>query len=160
MSNKLTESKFHMWRGCVAILLIDKKVHEKELKWFEEKIRGLDLSDEQRQIIFNDLEKSVSFEEIIPLVTNKADKAFLLHQVRVLGHLDGEFDSEEKEAFRKLEMVILDKLDIEGIRAEVEKMEIESYHIDEVYRPINEHSIFERECMKLLKILNMGDYKF
>jgi hypothetical protein len=160
LKSSLTESKFNMWRACIAILVIDNKLDSKEKDWFEAKLKHIPFNDEQLSRLHNDLVDKVSFLEIIPAITDKRDRAFLLHQIRVLGHIDGRFDESERSAFKNLEKIIIEKLDVEGIRAEIEALEVSSYHEDEVYKVDNEHSAVEGLYKSFLKFLNPGDYKF
>lgn len=160
LKQSLTDSKFNMWRACIAILVIDNRLDDKEKSWFEAKLKHIPFSEEQLAVLHADLANRVSFRDILPEISDKRDRAFLLHQIRVLGHIDGRFDESEKEAFKTLEKIILEKLDVEGIRAEIEALEIASYHEDEVYKVDNEHSAVEDLYKSFLKFLNPGDYKF
>ena len=47
-------------------------------------------------IAFKDLVENVNFGEILPQISDKKDKAFLIHQMRVISHLDTIYSSEEK----------------------------------------------------------------
>jgi len=160
VKDELTESKFNMWRACVAILIIDNNLDDKEKSWFESKLQQIPFSTEQLDILRDDLRSGLRFEEIIEKVADRRDKAFLLHQVRVLGHLDGNFDKFERDAFVKLETIILKKLDLEGIRSEIEELDKSSYHEDEVYKSHNESSAIEGLYKSFLKFINPGEYKF
>lgn len=157
---QMTESKFSMWRACIAALWLDGKISSEELKWAKEKIGLLPFTNEQKIIIENDLTHSFDFAEACGRVSDKVDRAFLLHMLRVLGHIDKDFSTKEKEAYSALEKVILSKIDLKEIATQIEKMELDSYHEDKVYKNHNKNSMFENIVNALLRFSNPGDYKF
>lgn len=156
----MSESKFNMWRSCVAVVHLDKIVTNEEKKWVEDKSKNLPLSQEQRNILRNDLETGLHFEEAFKKISEKKDLAFLLNTMRVIGFLDKDFSAVEKEKFKKLEDIILKGIDLISIEKEVRDMEIQSYHEDEVYEVANRSSMFEKIHMAFMKFINPGDYKF
>ena len=156
----MSVSKFNMWRSCVAVVHLDNKVTTEERKWIEEKIQKLPLTNEQRLALKSDLETPMNFEEAITKITDKKDLAFLLNTLRVIGYLDKVFSELERQSFNKLESLVLKGLDLKAIAAEVEAIEIASYHEDEVYRNTNRASLFENIFHSFMKFINPGDYKF
>lgn len=155
----IDDSKFNMWRGCVAIIFLDKLVSPEERIWVEEKIKKLPLSDEQRNILKKDLETGVDIESILPKITNKVDIAFLVNTFRVLANIDKNFSPAEKTAFNQLEAHVLKGLNLSSISLDADLAEHESYHEGEVYKNYNSSSLFERTFNGLMKSLNPGDYK-
>jgi hypothetical protein len=155
----MSESKFNMWRACVAASHFDGFVSLEERKWVEEKIHKLPLSNDQRLLLITDLEVPHNFEECVSKISDKVDLAFLLNTLRVIGHLDKSFSDLEKDKFKKLEDVILKNLDLQSISAEIEKIELQSYHEDEIYKNYTS-SIFERIAHSFMRYINPGDYKF
>ena len=81
----------------------------------------------------------------------------MLHQVRVLGNIDGDYDETEKAAFKAVEKVVLNGLDLKGLQAEVETLEKDSYHKDVVFKSNNKASIFESISNGFLKMINKDD---
>lgn len=156
---QMTESKFSMWRACIAALWLDGKITEEEMKWAKEKIRLLPFDNEQKTIIENDLTYGLDFAEACGRVSDKVDRAFLLHMLRVLGHLDKDFSAKEKEAYSALEKIIFSKFDLKELASQIEKMELASYHEDEVYKNHNKNSLFENMVNALLRFSNPGNYK-
>ncbi len=160
LKKSLTDSKFQMWRGCMAIILIDGKIDPKEEDWIEKKLKLIPFSAEQMTILLRDIKTGVQLSHLIPLITDKRDRAFLLHNIRVLGHIDGHFDNKEKEAFKNLENQILKGLDLDAISLEIEEMEKESYNENEVFKVDNEAVVSERLLKSFMKFISPGDYKF
>jgi hypothetical protein len=159
LDKSLTESKFAMWRACMGVVHLDGKVTPEEQKWAKDKMDFIPFSDEQKNILLGDLQGGLELSNVISQVTDRKDKIFLLHMVRTIGHLDGDFSSSEKKAFQKLEEVILANLDLGAIESEIAAMEKESYHEDNVYKQTNEHSLLEKMYLGAQKYSNPGDYK-
>lgn len=157
---KINSSKFHMWRGCIACIYLDGKVSDEERRFALERMQNLPLTPEQRKTIESDFINGCKIENFLPHITEKADRAFLLHQLRVISHLDGFFSPEEKKAYAELEQKILSNIDLKKAKAEVESIEIESYHENKVFETYNKSSIFEAAVNNFQKMVNKGDYKF
>lgn len=155
----IDDSKFSMWRACIGVIYLDKKVTKEEKKWAEEKFEALNFSEEQKAILVNDLANGVAIESLHDKITDKRDMAFLLHMMRVISNLDNNFSSEEKAAYQKLENSIMKKIDVQKITNEVKAIEVASYHEDEVYRNNNPASFLEGLFNAFRKYLNPGDYK-
>lgn len=128
INQSVNDSKFNMWRACVAVVHLDLVVTPEERKWVEEKIRTLPLSNDQRLILIRDLEIGNNFEDCFAKITDKVDKAFLLNTVRVISYLDHSFSQVEKDSFKKLESIILKDLDIDEITKQVEHLGLKSVH--------------------------------
>ena len=65
---KMTESKFQMWRACVAAIWLDGKISKEELKWAKDRIQALAFSPEQKTIIENvpGIKKVILLEKGVP----------------------------------------------------------------------------------------------
>ena len=157
LKNSLTDSKFHMWRACMGIIHLDRVVTSEEKQWAEEKIKYIPFSKEQEAILQNDLDNGVALSSLIPKITDKKDLAFLLHQIRTIGHVDGDFGKQEREAFDQLEEAIMKNLDIEALEKVIEKMEFDSYKEDEVFKLTNKDSKLEKVLRNAQKFINPGD---
>ncbi|MBT5095774.1 MAG: hypothetical protein HOM21_16095, partial [Halobacteriovoraceae bacterium] len=122
--------------------------------WVSEKLANLKLTVDQKAILRSDFENGITIESVVKEITEKKDLAFLLHMVRTIGHLDSDFSSEEKQAFQDLEAKITGNLDLAEISEQIEKMEIASYHKNEVYKTYNKDSLFESMTNAFLKFIN------
>lgn len=140
--NEVNDSKFNMWRACMAVIHIDGSVSKEEEVWAESKITDLPFNDHQRKIIHRDLADGLKIETVLPSITHKPDLAFLLHLIRTVGHMDGCFDEKEKSIFQELEKKILGGLDLAPLEKEVQLMEQRSY-LPKKEENLNKHSIFE-----------------
>ena len=160
MITEVNDSKFNMWRACIAAVHLDNKVTNEERKWVEEKIQKLPLTPSQRDILKDDLEHGKKFEEAYQKITDKVDLAFLLNTLRVIGYLDKDFSAVENANFKKLEAIILKGLNLPEITAQIEALELQSYHESEVYKDNNPSSKIEHVYHSFMKWINPGDYKF
>lgn len=140
--SKINDSKFNMWRGCMATIHADGSVSKEEKAWAEEKIESLPFSDEQRKIIHEDLSHGLDINTIIPAITHKPDLAFLLHLIRTIGNLDGCFNENEKSVFNTLEKKIMSNLDLGAFEKEIQLMEDNS-NLPKKEENFNKRSIFE-----------------
>ncbi|MBI2520774.1 MAG: TerB family tellurite resistance protein [Bdellovibrio sp.] len=156
---KLTESKLFMWRACMTIFHLDGKITPAEQKWAEEKINSLPISREEKDILRADFKSPPALKSLIPKITHPPDKAFLLHMVNVLGHLDGEFHESEKQLFSSLQNEIMGCLDMSAIERDVQKMEADSYDKKAVFAINNRSSLFEHVYKNARLNLNLGDKK-
>lgn len=155
----INESKFNMWRACVAIVYLDKAIAPEEQKWVEDKILKLPLTNEQRLILKNDLAMGIALEDVLPKITDNVDLGFLVNTFRVLANIDQNFSVDEKEAFQKLETQVLKGLDLNKLESEIQTIEKESYHEREVYKNYSSATILENTFNDFMKWLNPGDYK-
>lgn len=123
----MNEDKYLMWRACISIVHLDGKVTDEERAWAEERIENLPFLEEQRKQLLKDLntpeEKTI---ELFEALKSPADKAFVLHMIRTIGHEDGEFSAEEKAAFKKIQSEIESRVDISEMEKKIIKMEEDS----------------------------------
>lgn len=154
------ESKFNMWRACIGAIWIDGELDVTEEKWISEKINNLPFTEEQRETLRSDLKGNIDFDQVLANITDKKDRAFLAHQMRVIGHLDQDFSQHEKDLYESWNKLVLKGVDLEALEKIIEEDEKASYHEDEVYKVNNRHSIFERVHRSVQRALNPGDYKF
>lgn len=160
LKSTLTDSKFNMWRGCMAVIRLDGKVTKEEQDFAIEKMIYIPFSKEQKNILIQDFEKVTKLEAILPLISDKRDLAFLLHMVRVIGHIDHDYSVEERAAFELINDIVMKGIDLNAVESEIEKLEIMSYHEDSVFESSANNSLFEHFFNQLLKIANSGDFKF
>jgi len=127
LKKSLSESKFNMWRACMGIVHLDGHASAEELDWAKGKLELVPFSEEQVEILKNDLMDLEKLDQVVEKITDKKDLAFLLHMTRVIGHLDKNFCHIERAFFENLEKKILSNVDIAAITETVTQMEEESY---------------------------------
>lgn len=149
INQELDGSKFAMWRSAVAILHADGRIDESEKKWLHEKIQKIGFSDAQVKTLESDLDLGVSFDAVLEHVTDRKDRAFLLHLVRTVGHLDGEYCSSEQAKYKELHEKVMGKLNL----SELEEDIIESdYDHHKVISSDKKHSLLWRGLDFILDI--------
>ena len=114
----MTNDKFQLWRLGLSIIHLDGRVDSEEITWFEEKLgvlkrnKLLGFSPEQITELESVLTKPVEdFFEEFKKIKKPADASFLLHLVRTVGHIDGDYDEHEENAYWKLENLIQEGID-------------------------------------------------
>jgi len=140
--NSMNDSKFNMWRGCVAIVFLDGVVSPEERKWVEEKCHKLPLSDDQRKILLNDLAQGVKLEDVLDKVTHKPDRAFLVNTFLVLANIDKNFSAIERENFKKLEALVLKGVNLEEASLEAKAISTSTYEYKSNDKSYNGFSLF------------------
>lgn len=127
----MNDSKFKMWRLALSIIHVDGKVDAEEIKWFEEKLKVLKsnkfLNFSKEQII--ELEKVLespteNFFEEFKALTKASDASFLLHLVRTVGHIDGDFCQDEENVYWKLDQLIHQGIDKNSIDQKLKALEL------------------------------------
>ncbi len=151
MKNEISESKFNAWRACLAVLLIDSKITPEEKKWFEEKLKIIPFSLEQKNILINDFKNGVELESLLPQITDKVDRAFLVDNFRIIANLDRNFSKIEMEKFKNLEAKILKELNLKDLSEKIQKMENDSYSKSSQSQTQNSKSIFENLISSFIK---------
>ncbi len=115
-----------------------------------DKLDTLPLSNDQKMTLINDLRGGANLDNLVPFITEAKDRAFLLHLIRVIGHLDNDFSEAEKEAFAKLEQLVLARLNLEEIQTQAQKFEDDSYKNNELD---NRSSMFEAVFKNIVNFL-------
>ena len=143
-------SKFAMWRACIAVMHLDGRVSAHERDWMRDKLDTLPLSNDQKMTLINDLRGGANLDNLVPFITEAKDRAFLLHLIRVIGHLDNDFSDAEKEAFNKLEQLVLARLNLDELQVQAQKFEDDSYSNNELD---NRSSMFEAVFKNIVNFL-------
>lgn len=149
----INSSKFSMWRACISVVHLDGRLSTDEDYWVKQKIQSLPLSNEQKATLEGDLANGLDFDKVIQNITEPKDKAFLLHLVRVISYLDGDFSSDEKQAYAKLEKIVLGRLDLAKFEEQAQAIEDASYKnvpLD------NKSSLFEAVIKNIISFLTAG----
>lgn len=111
----MDESKFNMWRAFAGMAKIDGTVSSEEESFIREKLDGLDLNDEQKATLNNDLEKGIDLNQVFDKITQPSDRAMLLHFARIVFFKDGDYSKEEQWCYDSLNDEILKALNTEKI---------------------------------------------
>lgn len=109
------ESKFNVWRACIGVIWSDGKVDPQERSWIEDRIEKLLFTPEQKQTLKSDLETNIDFKAVVDKISRPADRAFLVHQIRVISHMDGHQSPEEQKLLKTWSDYVLNKVDASAL---------------------------------------------
>ncbi|MES2526981.1 MAG: hypothetical protein V4598_07825 [Bdellovibrionota bacterium] len=155
----MENSKFNLWRATFSFCFVDGFLSQEESNYIEEKVKALPFSPEQKKILMGDLMAPPGINQLLPLITSPADRGFLINNIRLLSRIDT-LSPDEKVKIETLTQEVLSKINLAGLTKDAEAAEIQSYHEDEVFAVANKNLYSERLIMKLMKLMNPGDYKF
>jgi hypothetical protein len=98
----LTDSRFAMWRAVIAVMHLDKIVMPHEVNYALKCLKNVPLSDEQRQILLDDMVSPVALEDVFNEITHPQDCADFFRYARELSWADGEMTAVEEQMISKL----------------------------------------------------------
>lgn len=103
MSDSLNESRFYMWRTVVAMAHADGVVTPHELSFINDYVRDINLSQEQLDIVGQDILNPQDISEMFSNITESQDKTDFFALARALSWCDGDYDAQEKCIIENLE---------------------------------------------------------
>ena len=112
MIKEIDESKFNLWRAVVSLSHVDGSVLEEESAWIRGMLIRLPFTDEQREVLEHEIDNEADIHGLIEKITDRKDKATLLHFANTLFKVDGHFDCKEKGVFKKIEGEILQNSEV------------------------------------------------
>ena len=98
----MNKSRFNMWRAVVAMIHADNVVQPHEIHFIAEQTKNLDLSEEQRGIVNDDMQTPQDINSFFHGMTNPKDKEDFFHFARALSWSDGVFSVNEKDLLENL----------------------------------------------------------
>jgi len=115
----VSESRFNMWRALVALVHTDHKVMEEECDFFIRRFDAIPFTEDEKNILRQDLTTAQNVSELYALITDKEDRGTLIYFARLLFWCDGEFHAQEDAILQHLHQQTISKLDLEAIMTEV-----------------------------------------
>lgn len=120
MDKKLTDSRFGVYEGIIALAWADHELTADEQQELHRLIDGnLFMSDAQRQQLRADVDDKVTLAEVWPRVTDKQDRAFLLNLADVIFHADGKYCKDEQSLYDKFFATHMETIDQEAVMREI-----------------------------------------
>jgi uncharacterized membrane protein YebE (DUF533 family) len=110
MTQNISESRFYMWRGVVAIAHADGVVTPHEVSFINDFVKDRAFSKEQLNILGQDLQEPQHAYDMFTKITDRQDKTDFFSLARALSWCDGDYDDQEK--------VIIDRLEKENLISE------------------------------------------
>lgn len=99
----VSESRFYMWRGVVVMIHADNMVTPQELSFINDYIKDMNLSQEQLDIIHDDLKNPQDTFEIFTKITDEEDKKDFFALARAVAWCDGNFVKQEERIIKLFE---------------------------------------------------------
>lgn len=96
MPDKISDSRFNMWRAVVAMIHADEVIQPHEINFILTQTRDLPFSDEQRAILKNDLSVAGDVQALFGNITTPRDKEDFFHLARAVSWSDGDYDERER----------------------------------------------------------------
>lgn len=107
----MTNSRFCMWRAVTAMVHADAIVRPHEVHFIVENIRKLPFTDEQVDILSEDLRTPRDMELSFREITAPRDKEDFFHLARAIAWSDGELDAREAALLEKIRNIPLSAQD-------------------------------------------------
>lgn len=119
MGIKLTDSRLAMWRAVLAMAHTDGVVMPKEAEFGALYMDRAGASDEQREILREDLQNPQDPAEMFARIIEPSDKADFFEFARALLWCDGDFSAQEKAIVERLQKTHIDSLHPERLAVEL-----------------------------------------
>lgn len=113
MSNKMTESRFFMWRALFAISHADDVVSTEERSFMNRALETEPFSEAQREILKYDIDQRQDIRVLFDKITDQQDRSDFFRHARPLVWADGDFGSDEQKIILELSKIHLKSVDFE-----------------------------------------------
>jgi uncharacterized membrane protein YebE (DUF533 family) len=115
----LDSSKFNLWRACFSFCQIDSVLSEPEKNWLNTKTQTLKFTNEQKTILAQDLKSPPDILKLISQITKPSDRSFLVDQMRVLAHIDGQVSDVEKAKIDEIKNIIMANIHVADLKNQI-----------------------------------------
>ena len=120
MAEKLTDSRFAVYEGVIALAWADHNLSKEEKQVFHRLADGnIYMNAYQRQTLHEKIDYKATIEEIWPRITEKQDRAFLLNLADTIFHADDEYCESEQSLYDFLHEKHMGTLDTEAVLRDI-----------------------------------------
>ncbi len=130
MRLNITSSQFNMWRTLFAIAHADNILAQGEIEYMAKILEEVDFSEEQNNILKDDIDNPKDIEEMFKGVTDVKDRIEFFTIARELVYADGDYGIEEQSAMIKLARKHFQETNVDDLIGNID-LEFED---DEPYR--------------------------
>ena len=116
----ITESQFNMWRTLFALAHADHKVTEEELRFMTEAMEDIPFSEEQHDVLREDIKTPQDIVEMFGHISETKDQAAFFRFARDLVWIDGEYGAEEQDVMLQLKRLHLKNVNVDELVGNVE----------------------------------------
>lgn len=114
-----SNSQFYMLRCLIAMAHADGIVCRKERAYLKSLMEKQAISDEQLEIIEEDIKSPQHIGELLAHVNEPQFRAQIIHFARIMAYKDGVFDENENSLLEKLRFYTTQGIDVDGIKGQV-----------------------------------------
>ncbi|PIK16369.1 hypothetical protein [Halobacteriovorax sp. JY17] len=118
----ISESKFQMWRGTIALVQVDNKVSNEEKLWLDEHLKKIPFTKEQKEILLNDFRNGIKLDDVLLASLDPRERGMLVSFANTIFKRDG-LVPEEEVILNQLTEKILGDLNMSDLTKEVEDLE-------------------------------------
>ena len=133
---EVTDSYLNMWRLVVCAVHVDEEVAEAETQMVEHYLEELNFNEEQIQLLKKELRHPVSVDDILPKITDSADRGQAVYFVRLLLWKDHVLTESEKAFLKKVQDYFMKQVDMDSVKENLSKF-------NEEYEAQRETAAFE-----------------
>ncbi len=119
MNKTVNESRFYMWRAIFAMAHADGIVTAEESDFLNEYLSNVSFSEEQLNILKEDLKNPQDTSDMFSKITEQSDRAQFFYFALMLAWSDGDFDEQEKVILDNLRLSHIANLNLEQISKSV-----------------------------------------
>jgi uncharacterized membrane protein YebE (DUF533 family) len=130
----LSESAFYMWRCIIAVAHADGAVQDPELEYLNKTFAGMErdsaLTQDQRQMLGEDLVTPQKIADLLKHVTDHGDRHQLIYFAALMAQSNGELDPGEEDIIRKISAGELKDVEVDQLVRDVRKA-LDDLHMKE-----------------------------
>lgn len=119
MPQTITDSRFFMWRTLFAVAHADNIVTDEEIRFMSHILNDVDFTDEQTEILKDDIITPKNVELMFQGVTEQNDRIEFFDFARDLVWVDGDFGSEEQSVMIKLQQQHMQRLNVDDMMGNI-----------------------------------------
>ncbi len=116
---EMTNSHFNMWRLVVNAVHADQRIDKAELEMIKKYLTELDFNEEQLTILKKELHQPASIDEILPAITDPADRSQSVYFIRLLFWKDQILTSSEEAVLKKVQDHFAQFINMDEIKKEM-----------------------------------------
>jgi hypothetical protein len=124
MSEKISESRFFMWRSIFAIAHADEIVTSEERTFMNKIMMDQPFSETQLSILQCDIEQKQDIKFLFGKISDQQDRSEFFNYARTLVWADGDFGTDEQELMTQLSKMHMKSANLDTLR-EVGHMALE-----------------------------------
>ncbi len=116
---EITDSYLNMWRLVVCAVHVDEEVAEEETKMVEHYLEELNFNEAHINLLKKELRHPVEVDEVLPKITDLADRSQAIYFVRVLLWKDHVLTDAEKVFLKKVQDYFIKFMDMGNIKKDL-----------------------------------------